>query len=704
MLLSSLHTKITGDSSGLVDAYGRALVADKRLATQQQKSTGVTNKSKLAYEQTSSALDKVRRSLDPLYAAQKRNAQLQKIVDAQLEAGNITKEEAIRYNQRLAATLDLSGSSAESYNQAIRSSRFATGNLAAQFNDIGVMLASGQSPLILAVQQGTQVSQVLNMMGSRKEMISGLATAFRSFVSPVSLATIALIAGGAALVQWGMNALGAEEETTKLAKAIAEAQEKSVQLGESIRQMQLGVTAEELALMDNYKQLFQEVVKAQELLDAASGRSKKGSRDRLIAAQEALRLAEEELEVLRERQGQEERLKSLAEDQAALLQEELDLIEAQEDARRAIQRAMIAARLTASGLVNESGEYVKKMAESFQNTKKMKDELGAAKYEALRLAGVDMSTYITLSASEAARLQANLGGALRNALAIKAAQAAPYVSSGRGADPRQFDTDNKLGSRFTPNDKLVNEADKLIASWNKSSSSGGGGGGGGGGKSEAEKLRDETKSRLEALQERFMTEAELQAEKYKSDQELLKSALEQKLLTEQEYHALTEEAKRKHEEKMAQLDVWRHGSSIAKTEAFLGEMADALATGNEKMLQISKAFGAAEALVNAWRTYSQVMADESLPWYAKIPTAISLFTSAANAISAIKGVGKGGSGQSSASGGSSDSASTSSSTSVGPTQTVSINLQGENFSKASVRGLLEQIQQELDNGGRLVIQ
>lgn len=39
-----------------------------------------------------------------------------------------------------------------------------------------------------------------------------------------------------------------------------------------------------------------------------------------------------------------------------------------------------------------------------------------------------------------------------------------------------------------------------------------------------------------------------------------------------------------------------------------------------------------------------------------------------------------------------------------PTQTVAINLQGDTFSRSSVEGLLEQIQSQLDRGGRLVFQ
>lgn len=78
---------------------------------------------------------------------------------------------------------------------------FQTANLAAQFNDIGVMLASGQSPMILALQQGTQISQVLGPMGAAGA-VKALGGAFLSLFNPVSLITIGTIAAGAALFQY----------------------------------------------------------------------------------------------------------------------------------------------------------------------------------------------------------------------------------------------------------------------------------------------------------------------------------------------------------------------------------------------------------------------------------------------------------------------------------------------------------------------
>lgn len=96
-----------------------------------------------------------------------------------------------------------------------------TANLAAQFNDIGLMLASGQSPLMLAMQQGTQVNQVLSQMGTGGvSRLGALKTAFMSVIQPANLVTFAIIAGGAALVQWGIKALSAGRETRTLEDAM----------------------------------------------------------------------------------------------------------------------------------------------------------------------------------------------------------------------------------------------------------------------------------------------------------------------------------------------------------------------------------------------------------------------------------------------------------------------------------------------------
>lgn len=80
--------------------------------------------------------------------------------------------------------------------------RAASANLGFQFQDIGVTAAMGMSPLMIGLQQGTQLASVL---GTMEKPITGLAAAFGSLINPVSLITIGLTAGTAALIQYFMT-------------------------------------------------------------------------------------------------------------------------------------------------------------------------------------------------------------------------------------------------------------------------------------------------------------------------------------------------------------------------------------------------------------------------------------------------------------------------------------------------------------------
>ena len=86
--------------------------------------------------------------------------------------------------------------------------RFNTANIAAQFQDIGVTAAMGMNPLLVALQQGTQLSAVLNSM---KSPLRSLKEAFVQLINPVSLVSIgitALVVAGIQMVDWAEVAEG----------------------------------------------------------------------------------------------------------------------------------------------------------------------------------------------------------------------------------------------------------------------------------------------------------------------------------------------------------------------------------------------------------------------------------------------------------------------------------------------------------------
>lgn len=105
--------------------------------------------------------------------------------------------------------------------KSLNKTRFETANLAAQFQDIAVQLQGGASPFTIALQQGTQISQVLGQRGAGG-VVSLLGSAFTSLLSPVSLATIGIIAFGGAAVQYGAKAIGAIDDLDDKLKAHAE--------------------------------------------------------------------------------------------------------------------------------------------------------------------------------------------------------------------------------------------------------------------------------------------------------------------------------------------------------------------------------------------------------------------------------------------------------------------------------------------------
>lgn len=160
---------------------------------------------------------------------------------------------------------------------------------------------------------------------------------------------------------------------------------------------------------------------------------------------------------------------------------------------------------------------------------------------------------------------------------------------------------------------------------------GGGAGVGGGG--------DTFASDLERLQQRFASEAEIQIAAYEDQQAILDEALARKALSQEQYYALLEQMQQEHQEKMSAIDVWRYGTGLQKAEEFFGGMADALQSGNERMQAIGKKFAAIEALMNAWRAFNQVLADPTVPAYAKIPQGLAVFGAAMNAVKAISGGG-----------------------------------------------------------------
>ncbi|CDN52540.1 Prophage tail length tape measure protein [Neorhizobium galegae bv. officinalis bv. officinalis str. HAMBI 1141] len=218
----------------VVDASGA--VAGARLAGQaydhmgdraqaaMQKAQSAFDRQQQVYErqlprsidQVGDAYDRLRGRIDPVFNSQLRAeremTQSLAVINRAVMLGVTTEQEAtatiMRLKRQQIEEINRVRDAQVQANNALRmqganDNRRGGGldaaNIGYQFQDIAVTAAMGMSPLMIGLQQGTQLASVVSTM---ERPVRGLATAFMSLISPVSLVTIGLTAGVAALIQY----------------------------------------------------------------------------------------------------------------------------------------------------------------------------------------------------------------------------------------------------------------------------------------------------------------------------------------------------------------------------------------------------------------------------------------------------------------------------------------------------------------------
>lgn len=100
-----------------------------------------------------------------------------------------------------------------------------TAQLTSQWSDIAMMAAAGQNPMMLMMQQGSQVTEAFQRMRMAGIGVgAALRTSFLGMLNPMSLATMAVIGFGTAAVQWLMNS---REEAKSLDDALGDLEKSS---------------------------------------------------------------------------------------------------------------------------------------------------------------------------------------------------------------------------------------------------------------------------------------------------------------------------------------------------------------------------------------------------------------------------------------------------------------------------------------------
>jgi len=216
----------------------------------------------------------------------------------------------------------------------------------------------------------------------------------------------------------------------------------------------------------------------------------------------------------------------------------------------------------------------------------------------------------------------------------------------------------------------------------------GAGGGGGGGSAFG--------GRIAALVESLQTERETLEVWYEESLALLGQANEAELEAIGGHNEARLRLEEEYQSRLAAIRGAGHGDALTSVLQSGQKIAAAIGQTNERAMRVAQAFGAAEALVNAYRAASQALADPTLPWFAKASKAAALLATGIGFANSIKSIGAGGGGGGAAGGG---AVSGGAAQSPQVSRNVAIQLTGGNmFSRDQVLQLINAINESVEDG------
>ncbi len=546
-------------------------------------------------------------------------------VDQQLGESQRAFSRAEASAESYSSGLTKASSQSTRYAKAAQAGGMQTANLGAQFNDIGVMLAAGQSPLLLAAQQGTQINQVLNTMGTDgRSKVAALGTAFMSIISPSSLLTLGIIAGGAALVQWGMSAFNASRDAETF-------EDKLESLNE------LTDRADELTkiLSGSVRDLGETYLHAAEATQFFARQQAE-----LLAAQAAERLRDQ-LSLVNAELAQFTTTNDAVRGSSNALRQSIEAITSQFDVTagqaRILQDEFNA--LTDAGDFDTQKAALRSILETFEEMEiplsVLPDELATAVDEMITLIRETDRAKAAMDELAAAAAQMNTGVGLTL-----------DDFAGGGLMPPSEDDDGGGRARSRS----------------------------GGGSSGVDRVEQQRQQRLEQLVEGLKTEREVLEEWRAEGMELLAEANAQELEVLGGHKEAKLRLEEDYQERIRRIRQMEQQTHLQNLSSMFGNMASIMRAGGEKTTKIAKAFAIAQGLTNSYLAYTQVLADPSLVGQPFMRQALAATTLAAGLaqVANIKSVSSSGGGS-----GSGGGAGTASAPSV-QTQRVDLNIVGGN--------------------------
>lgn len=205
----TLPTNLTGmaEATGMAGTSSSLAIANTNLTKSFSAVGAEANAARLEGALYRQEMDAIRAQYNPLFAASMRyEQQLRDIAEAE-RLGAISAIEAAAARNRAAAALVPMANGVGRLGASASAAAAYTQNLTFQVNDIAMMMAAGQNPFMLMMQQGTAVTQVFGQMrASGMSIGTALRTSLMSMIRPANLVTMAVIGVGAAAAQYFMSA------------------------------------------------------------------------------------------------------------------------------------------------------------------------------------------------------------------------------------------------------------------------------------------------------------------------------------------------------------------------------------------------------------------------------------------------------------------------------------------------------------------
>jgi hypothetical protein len=214
--------------------------------------------------------------------------------------------------------------------------------------------------------------------------------------------------------------------------------------------------------------------------------------------------------------------------------------------------------------------------------------------------------------------------------------------------------------------------------------------------------------RLEMIRDQFKTEREVLEEEYALNQAVLDNALMNKAIKEQEYYDLSQKLAEEHAAALAAIQQASISQQLSDLSSGFGSMASAFQNGGKKMLRVSKAFAAAQAIVATIQAAVDAMKNPALIDPAsKFAAYAAVFAKGMSAVAALRGVsdsgGGGGGGGGGGRGGGRSGGGSSAPAAASPTTTFQFTLMNDpmGFGEKFARQFIDQLNSTQRNGGQI---